>query len=65
MGVPVVAVLVLLGQVSLGAQGREREEAGAGADGGEGWGLQPHGQRSQRQRQGLELRELVGLELLL
>lgn len=65
VGVPVVAVLVLLGEVSLGAQGREREQPGAGADGGEGRRLQPHGQRSQRQSERLELRQLVSLKLLL
>lgn len=35
VGIPIVAVLVLLGEVSLRAQGRERQEPGAGADSGE------------------------------
>lgn len=65
MGIPVVAVLVLLGEVSLRAQGRQRQEPGASADGGEGRGLQPHGQRGQGQSEGLELRQLVSLKLLL
>lgn len=65
VGVTVVPVLVFLGEMGLGAQRRQREEAGAGTDGGQrGW-LQPHGQWGQGQGQGLQLGQLMGLELLL
>lgn len=65
VGVSVVAVLVFLAEVGLGAQRREGEQAGAGAHGGQGGGLQAHGERGEGQGQRLQLRKLVGLELLL
>ena len=54
-----------VGEVGLGAQRRQREEAGARADRRQRRGLQPHRQGGQGQGQSLQLRELVGLELLL
>ena len=57
-------VFVFLGEVGLGAQRRQREEAGARADRRQRRGLQPHRQGCQGQGQSLQLRELVGLELL-
>lgn len=65
VGVPIVPVLVFLGEVGLGAQRRQREEAGARADRRQRRWLQPHRQRGQGQGQGLQLGQLVGLELLL
>lgn len=65
VGVTIVPILVFLGEVGLGAQRRQREEAGAGADRGQRRRLQPHGQWGQRQGQSLQLGQLMGLELLL
>lgn len=64
VGVPVVPILVFLGEVSLGAQRGQREEAGAGTDRGQRGRLQPHGQWGQGQGQSLKLGQLMGLELL-
>ena len=58
-------ILVFLGEVGLGAQRRQREEAGACTDRRQRRGLQPHRQWGQRQGQSLQLGQLVGLELLL
>lgn len=58
-------VFVFLGEMGLGAQRRQREEAGARADRRQRRGLQPHRQGGQGQGQSLQLRQLVGLELLL
>lgn len=65
VGVSVVPILVFLGEVGLGAQRRQREEAGARADRRQRRRLEPHGQWGQGQGQSLQLGELVGLELLL
>lgn len=65
VGVPVMPILVFLGEVGLGAQRGQREEAGASADRGQRGRLQPHGQWGQGQGQSLKLGQLMGLELLL
>ncbi len=59
--------LILLGQLGLrGQDAGEGEEAGAGGDGGEaGLLAEAERERGHRQRQPLQLRELVSLELLL
>lgn len=58
--------LLLFGQLCLGGQqGREGEEAGGGGDGGQAGLAQAQRQGGHGQRQALELRQLVGLELLL
>lgn len=65
MGVSIVPILIFLGKVGLGAQRRQREEAGACTDRWQRGRLQTHRQWGQRQGQSLQLGQLVGLELLL
>lgn len=66
----ITGILLFLGEVSVGRQDAgEREETrssgGRGGGGRQGRGGQTQGQWGHRQSQTLQLRELVGLELLL
>lgn len=65
--VGLACALVLFGQLGLrGKDAGEREEAGAGGDGGEaGLLAEAEGERGHGQRQTLKLGQLVSLELLL